>query len=205
MAFLVDEAYLPAVLTAQPMTDEEFAELCAELCAEHPDLLFEMSAEGDLIVQPPNYSLTGMRHGEIVEQLKSWARRDGRGAVTDAEAGFVLPNGARRAPDAAWTLKSRVRALDPAMINRYWHLCPDFVIELRSPTDRIRTLREKMCEWVDNGAQLAWLIDPETRTAEIYRSNREPEILENPESLTGEGPVEGFVLTLRTVWDPLAD
>jgi len=95
--------------------------------------------------------------------------------VTESAGGFVLPNGARRVPDAAWTLKSRVRALDPAMINRYWHLCPDFVIELRSPTGRVRTLREKMCEWVDNGAQLAWLIDPETRTAEICRPNREPE------------------------------
>jgi Uma2 family endonuclease len=183
------------------MTDEAFA----ELCSEHSDLFFEMSAEGELIIMPPNYSLTGMRHSEILEQLKSWARQDGRGAVTDAAAGFVLLNGARRAPDAAWTLKARVRALDPAMIERYWHLCPDFVIELRSPTDRIRTLREKMCEWIDNGAQVAWLLDPGTRVAEVYRPGRDPEILDHPESLKGEGPVEGFVLNLPSVWDPLAD
>jgi Uma2 family endonuclease len=201
MAFLVDEAYLPAILTAQPMTDDEFA----ELCSEHPDLFFEMSAEGELIIMPPNYSITGMRHSEILEQLKSWTRRDGRGAVTDAAAGFVLPDGARRAPDAAWTLKSRIRALNPGMIERFWHLCPDFVVEVRSHTDRVRTLREKMREWIDNGAQLAWLIDPETRTVEIYRPNCEPEVVADPESLKGEGPVEGFALDLRTVWDPLAD
>ena len=201
MAFLVDEAYLPAILTAQPMTDEQFA----ELCAEHPDLLFEMSAEGELIIMPPPYTLTGIRQGEIFARLRQWALTDGRGITGQANTAFVLRNGARRAPDAEWMLKSRVRALDPAMIERYWHLCPDFVIELRSHTDRSRTLREKMREWIDNGAQLAWLIDPETRTAEIYRPNREPEIIAGPESLKGEGPVDGFVLDLRTVWDPLAD
>ncbi len=199
MAFTIDDAFLPAILTAQPMTDEEFA----EFCSEHPDLFFEMSAEGELIVMPPNYSLTGIRHSEILQQLQDWAQRDRRGAVTDAAAGFVLPNGARRAPDAAWTLKSRVRALDPKMIERYWHLCPDFVIEVRSQTDRWRTLRDKMREWIANGAQLAWLIDSENRAVEIYRPNREAEVLTAPETLKGEGPVEGFILELLPVWDPL--
>ncbi len=115
----------------------------------------------------------------------------------------MLPNGARRAPDAAWTLTSRVRALDPAMLERYWHLCPDFVIEVRSPTDRWRVLREKMKEWIDNGAQLAWLIDPESRSAEIYRADGSAETLANPSSLKGEGPIEGFMLDLLPVWDPL--
>ncbi len=89
------------------------------------------------------------------------------------------------------------------MIERYWHLSPDFVIELRSQTDRVRTLREKMREWIDNGVQLAWLIDPDTRTVENLSARiASPEILANPESLKGEGPVEGFVLDLQTVWDP---
>jgi len=200
MAFLVDEAYLPAILTSRPMTDEEFA----ELCAEHPDLFFEMSAEGELIIMPPNYTLTSGRHREIQRQLDAWAHADGRGIVTESAGGFVLPNGARRAPDAAWTLKSRIRALDPAMIERYWHLCPDFVVELRSHTDRTRTVREKMQEWIENGAQLAWLIDPESRTVEIYRANRESEVLTNPERLKGEGPVDGFTVDLLPVWDPLS-
>jgi Uma2 family endonuclease len=153
---------------------------------------------------PPNYTLTAYRHRAILTQLDRWAQRDGRGGVADAAGGFVLPNGARRAPDAAWTLTSRVRDLDPAMIERYWHLCPDFVIEVRSPTDRWRTLREKMREWIENGAQLAWLIDPESRGVEIYRPNGGVEILTNRESLQGEGPVEGFTLDLLPVWDPLS-
>jgi Uma2 family endonuclease len=199
MAFTIDEAFLPAILTAQPMTDEQFA----TFCSEHPDLFFEMSAEGELIVMPPNYTLTAYRHRAILTQLDRWAQIDGRGGVADAAGGFVLPNGARRAPDAAWTLTARVRALAPEMLERYWHLCPDFVIEVRSPTDRWRTLREKMREWIDNGAQLAWLIDPETRTVEIYRPNGGVEVLTSPESLHGEGPVEGLTLDLLPVWDPL--
>jgi Uma2 family endonuclease len=199
MSFLIDETFLPAVLTAQPMTDEEFA----EFCSEHPDLFFEMSAEGELIVMPPPYSLTGVRQGKVFAQLNQWAEADGRGVAGEATTAFVLPNGARRSPDAAWTLKIRIRQLDPKMLERYWHLCPDFVIEVRSQTDRLRILREKMREWIANGAQLAWMIDPENRSAEIYRPNAEPELLNNPDSLVGEGPVEGFVLNLRTVWDPL--
>lgn len=201
MAFTIDEAYLPAILTAPPMTDEEFA----EFCSEHPDLFFEVTADGDLIVMAPNYSLTGTRHIKILTQLEEWADRDRRGIVTDPTSVFVLPNGARRAPDAAWTLRARVRQLDPKMIERFWHLCPDFVIEVRSKTDRLRTLRAKMLEWIANGSGLAWLIDPETRSAEIYRPNADPELLKNCESLKGDGPVEGFVLNLLPVWDPLKD
>jgi Uma2 family endonuclease len=199
MAFTIDEAFLPAVLTAHPMSDEEFA----EFCSDHPDLFFEMTAEGELIVMPPNYTLTAYRHRAILTQLDAWAQRDSRGAVTDAAGGFVLPNGARRSPDAAWTLLERVRTLSPKMIERYWHLCPDFVIEVRSPTDRIRTLRDKMREWVENGAQLAWMIDPANRSAEIFRPDAEADIIRDPETLKGEGPVEGFILNLAPVWDPL--
>jgi Uma2 family endonuclease len=199
MAFLIDEAMLPAILTAQPMTDEQFA----EFCSEHPDLFFEMSAEGELIVRPPNYTLTTYRHCAILTQLDRWAQIDGRGGVADAAGGFVLPNGARRSPDAAWTMTSRVRALDLKMLERYWHLCPDFVIEVRSPTDRWRALREKMREWIENGAKLAWLIDPESRGVEIYRPDGGVEILTNPESMRGQGLLAGFTLDLRPVWDPL--
>jgi Uma2 family endonuclease len=201
MAFLVDEAYLPAILTVGPMTDEAFA----QLCAEHPDLELELSADGELIITPQTYTLTGARNNEIGRQLSNWARQDKRGVAFDSSTGWVLPNGARRSPDAAWIMKTRIKDLDPAAFSRYWPVCPDFVVELRSQSDRSRKLREKMREWLDNGAQLAWLIDPETRTVEIYRPNREPEILGSPASLEGEGPVDGFVLDLPAVWDPLAD
>src|SRR5262245_3018164 len=146
MALVLDERFLPATLTAHPMSDEEFA----AFCAEHPDLFFEMTAEGDLIVMPPTYSLTGGSCNEIGGQLRQWTRKDGRGVACGSSAGFVLPNGARRSPDASWTLKSRIEGLSTS--KGYWHLCPDFVVELRSDSGRIGVLRKKMSEYMANGA-----------------------------------------------------
>ncbi len=201
MSFAIDQEHLPAVLTSHPMTDDEFA----ALCSEHPDLFFEMTAEGELIVMPATFSIPGLRSAEILIQLGTWAKRDRRGLVSDSSTGFVLPNGARRSPDAAWTLKSRVQQLDPVEREGFWHLCPDFIIELRSPSDRPRAVREKMQEWIDNGAALAWLIEPRERAVTIYRPGRDAEKLVGIDSLPGEGPVEGFVLELPDVWDPLRD
>jgi len=144
-----------------------------------------------------------MRHSNILWQLKEWANTGGRGAATDASAGFVLPNGARRSPDAAWTLKSRILQLDLREREGFWHLCPDFVIEVRSKTDRLRTLRDKMGEWIANGAQLAWMLDPEKRQVEVFRPGAETDRFDAPEVLRGEGLVEGFVLQLGPLWDPL--
>jgi Uma2 family endonuclease len=201
MAFVIDDAFLPATLTAPPMSDDEFA----EFCAEHPDLFFEMTAEGELIVMPPTYSDTGAENFEIAGQLRVWARNDGRGVGCDSSTGFVLPNGARRSPDASWTLKSRIRQLNPASRSRFWHLCPDFVIELQSSSDRPRKLRDKMREYLANGAQLGWLIDPEHRSVTIYRKDAEPETRTDLDSISGEGPVAGFELDLALVWDPLGE
>jgi Uma2 family endonuclease len=199
MAFAIDQEHLPAVLSSNPMTDDEFA----ALCAEHPDLSFEMSAEGELIVMAATFSIPSLRNAEIGGQLRNWAKSDGRGFVSDSSGGFVLPNGARRSPDAAWTMKTRLQQLDPAGREGFWHLCPDFIIELRLPSDRPRALREKMHEWIANGASLAWLIEPDERAITIYRADREPEKLLGLEALAGEGPVDGFVLQLPDVWDPL--
>jgi len=200
VAFLVDEAYLPAILTVGPMTDEAFA----QLCAEHPDLNFELSARGELIIMPPTYTWTGARNNEISAQLRNWARQDKRGVAFDSSTGWLLPTGARRSPDAAWIFKQRIKDLDPADFSRYWPVCPDFVIELRSQFDRVRLLREKMDEWLANGARLGWLIDPEVRTVEIFRPGNEAET-RAAASIAGEGPVAGFVLDLGPVWDPLQD
>jgi Uma2 family endonuclease len=124
--------------------------------------------------------------------------------VTDASGGFVLPSGARRSPDAAWLPKDRLRAMDRKELKMFWHLCPPFLIELRSPSDRLPKLRKKMQEWIDNGAQLAWLIDPERRAVEIYRPLQAPEIHEGIDSVAADSPLEGFTLDLVRVWDPLA-
>jgi len=200
MPLVIDETWLPAILTVGPMTDDAFA----EFCAEHPDLFFEMTAEGELIVMPPNFTLTDTRNGKIYFQLEAWACRDGGGTVNGPSGGFVLPSGARRSPDAAWTSMTRIGQLDPATLERFWHLCPDFVIELRSHTDRLPVLRAKMREWIDNGAQLAWLIDPERRAVEIYRPGASAEIRPDAQSVEGEGGVAGFTLDLRPVWEPLS-
>jgi Uma2 family endonuclease len=197
MAFTIKDAWLPATLTAAPMTDEEFA----ALVAEHPDLSFEMSADGELIVMPPNYSTTGARNARIVAQLFNWAERDQRGTAFDSSTGFVFPNGARRSPDASWVLNQRIGAEERSR-EGYLHLCPDFAIELRSESDRLRVLREKMKEYIDNGAQLAWLIDPLRQAVEIFRPGRAPEISEETMMIEGENPVGGFTLELQRVWKP---
>jgi Uma2 family endonuclease len=202
MSFTINDAYLPATLTAQPMTDEEFT----EFCAEHPDLNFEMTAEGEIIVMAPTHFYTGASNSEIGAQLHDWARKDGRGVDCDSSTGFVLPNGARRSPDASWTLKSRIDNMAPRRERKsFLHLCPDFVIELRSDTDRLRPLQKKMREYLENGAQLGWLIDTENRSVEIYRPGGLVETHTAIDSIAADGPVAGFVLNLTSVWDPLAD
>jgi Uma2 family endonuclease len=199
MTLAIDVAFLPATLSSHPMTDEEFV----SFCAEHPDLNFEMTADGQLLVKPQTFTLTGFRNQEISLQLGSWAKRDRRGYAGESSTGFVLPNGARRSPDAAWIRKDRMKALSAESLNSFWRLCPDFVIELRSQSDRLPALRDKMNEYLANGAELGWLIDPDARTVEVYRSGQAPEILTNPVALVGEGPVQGLVLDLLPVWDPL--
>lgn len=198
MALVIDDAFLPATLSAPPMTDDEFA----EFCADNPDLRIEMTAGGELIIMAPTHPLTGDRNSEIDTQLRLWAKKDGRGRTYDSSSLFVLPNGARRSPDASWILKAHIPRFKP---ERWWHLCPDFVIELRSPSDRLRKVREKMQEYMANGAQLGWLIDPERRSVTIYRPNRDPETRAGIDSITGEDPVAGFVLELAEVWEPLGE
>ena len=200
MVFQIDEAYLPATLTARPMTDEEFA----EFCDQHPDLFFEMTAEGEILIMPPTRTLTGARNTEILGQLRNWSRQDARGTATGSSDGFVLPNGARRSPDAAWTSKERLAQLSKESLEGFWHLSPDFVIELKSDSDRLPVLRKKMAEWIANGTQIAWLIVPETRTVEVFRPDQETEIRIGIDSIQGQGPVEGFLLDLSTVWNPLS-
>jgi Uma2 family endonuclease len=135
----------------------------------------------------------------------NWEKKDGRGICCDSSGGFVLPNGARRSPDASWTLKSHVQQLGAKQRNAFWHLCPDFVIEIKSASDRLKTLQKKMLEYVEQGAQLGWLINPETKTVEIYRPSGQVEKRAEIVTLEGEGPVAGFVLDLTCVWDPFAD
>jgi Uma2 family endonuclease len=200
MPVVIDEQYLPARLTAPPMTDAEFE----AFCSEHPDVFIEVTAEGEILIMPPNYWRTGIQNAYIAKQLAIWADSNDTGKPIDSSGGFRLPNGARRSPDASWISRQRIAAVQSKGKGRSWGLCPEFVIELRSETDRLPVLRRKMREWVDNGALLAWLIDPERRTVEVYRPGRDAEILTGIESVSGTGPVDGFILDLKPVWEPLS-
>jgi len=197
MSFAIDDAYLPATLNCQPMTDEDFM----AFCQEHPDLNFEMTAEGELIVMAPTHHLTGARNSRIGRHLDAWAESDGRGIVYDSSTGFVLPNGARRSPDASWVLKSRIARGEAGFL----HICPDFVIELKSGSDRIGRLKAKMREYMANGAQLGWLINPEEHSVITYRPTGEPEIRISIASIEGESPVGGFKIDLQSIWEPLRE
>jgi Uma2 family endonuclease len=149
MPFVINDANLPATLTAQPMIDEAFA----AFCAEHSDLHFETTADGQIIVMPPTHSETGASSFDVAGELHHWAKKDGRGIGCDSSTGFVLPSGARKSPDASRTPKSRVRKLGKGKCRSYWLLCPDFVIEVRSDTDRLKPLQAKMREYLEQGAQ----------------------------------------------------
>ncbi len=179
-------------------TDEEFF----QLCQINRDLRFERTAEGDIIVMPPTGFETGSRNLEIVRQLGNWAKRDGSGVATESSTGFKLPNGADRAPDAAWILRSRLAEVPPEKKKKFLPLCPDFVIELKSPTDALEDLQAKMGEYIANGVQLGWLINPETRRVHVYRPQTEVEILENPTHISGEPLLQGFTLDLSEIWEP---
>lgn len=179
-------------------TDDEFF----LLCGLNRDLRLERTAEGDIIIMPPTGFETGARNSDITMQFAIWAKKDGRGVAVDSSTGFKLPNGADRSPDAAWVLHSRLATVAPDKKKKFLPLCPDFVIELKSPTDTLADVEAKMREYIENGAQLGWLVNPETRRVHIYRPDAEVEILENPESISGEPLLTGFTLDLREIWQP---
>jgi Uma2 family endonuclease len=183
----------------RPMDDEEFF----DFCMNNPDLKIEREANGEIVLMPPAGGESSFRNNDIQFELTTWSRKDGRGRVFGPDVSFVLPSGAVRGPDAAWILKTRIEALSREQKRRFLPLCPDFVIELLSPSDRISKAKLKMQEWIDNGASLGWMLDPEHRTVWIYRPEQEPEQIKNPLFVDGEGPVEGFRLDVAVAWEDL--
>ena len=177
------------------LTDEQFF----QLCQNNRDYQFERTASGELIIMPPTGSETSRRNIDISYQLRAWSRQNNLGVAFDSSGGFTLPNGADRSPDASWVKKERWDALTAEQKDSFAPLCPDFVVELRSKTDSLKKLQEKMQEYIDNGARLGWLIDRQNRRVEIYRPDREIEIIENPATLSGEDVLPGFVLDLAEI------
>jgi len=188
---------LPAPLELNiDLTDEQFF----QLCQNNRDLRFERTATGELIIMPPTGSETGDRNAELTYQLRAWNRQNKLGKSFDSSTGFKLPNGAERSPDASWVKMERWNALTPVEKERFAPLCPDFVVELMSPSDSTAKTRAKMREYIDNGARLGWLINRQQQQVEIYHPNGEVEMLQRPQILSGEDVLPGFVLDLAEIW-----
>ena len=190
-----------AILRLRPaveLTDDQFF----ELCQLNRDLRLERTAEGDIIVMSPTGGETGNRNTSITGQLYNWAKKDATGAAFESSTGFKLPNGADRSPDAAWVSRSRLAQLTPEQKQKFLPLCPDFAIELRSPSDRFEDVQAKMEEYIENGARLGWLIDPSTKSVHVYRPGATIELLQGVLSVSGDPELLGFVLDLREIWEP---
>ncbi len=179
----------------EPYTAKDFA----RLAADYPDLRIEMTREGEIIIMPPAGGETGSKNADLTADLVIWNRAEKTGKVFDSSTGFVLPNGAKRSPDASWVPVAEWEALSLEERQQFLPLCPTFVIELRSRTDRLSTVQQKMGEYRDNGARLGWLIDPKSKRVEVYRAGQEVEILDSPTSLSGEDVLPGFVLDLTGI------
>jgi len=171
-----------------------------EFCQANRDLRIERTASGEVIIMPPAFSDTGNRNIKIAQQLANWAEQDGTGETFDSSAGFTLPNGATRSPDASWIKLERWNAFSEEQKASFAPICPDFVIELRSKSDTLSGLQDKMQEYIDNGASLGLLIDRKNRKVYIYRPNQEPEILDNPETVSGDPVLPGFALRMAKIW-----
>ncbi|GAB4297142.1 MAG: Uma2 family endonuclease [Oscillatoriaceae cyanobacterium] len=187
------------ILTIPPiaqLTDEQFY----QLCQANRDVKFERGTTGELIIMPPTGGGTGKRNSDINLELALWNRQTQLGIAFDSSTGFKLPNGADRSPDASWIPLAKWNALTPEQQEKFLPFAPDFVVELRSVSDGLKPLQDKMEEYRENGTRLGWLIDPENRQVAIYRRDKETEVLDNPAILSGEAVLPGFELNLSVIW-----
>lgn len=178
------------------LTDDAFY----QLCRNNPDVKFERTADGELIVMSPVGGEGGKREADLITDLNIWNRQTNLGSVFSSSSGFKLPNGANRSPDAAWVKQERWDALTPEQQRKFLPIAPDFLIELHFESDDLETLRAKMQEYMKNGVPLGWLINPQDRQVEIYRQGQPVEILDVPNSLSGETILPGFVLDLKRIF-----
>lgn len=174
------------------LTDEQFD----ALCQVNPDLQLERTAKGKLIIMPPVGGISGNREADLITDLNIWNRQSKQGIVFSSSTIFRLPNGGDRSPDAAWIQLERWNTITPEQQEKFPPICPDFVIELRSRTDSLEPLQQKMQEYLNSGLKLGWLINPQQQQAEIYRINQPVEILQLPATLSGENILPEFTLEL---------
>lgn len=189
----------PVIVHTRPaieLDDEQFF----QFCRINRDLQIERTAQGDLVIMAPEAGSSGYGGTKLVALFDHWAERDGSGRVFGPSTGFILPNGAIRAPDVSWVLNERLEALTDEEWQRFLPLCPDFVLELRSPSDPLRPLQQKMEEYRTNGAQLGWLLDPVNQQVHLYRLGAGVEVLNAPAAVSGEPLLRGFVLDVPQIW-----
>lgn len=179
-----------------PFTEQELL----AFCRANKGFEIECEADGTLYVMTPAGADTSQLNVYIVVRLASWAEESGTGIAFGSDLGVRFADGSMRAPDAAWVSRERWSSLEPGQRKQFLPFCPEFVIELRSPSDRASRVEEKMERWVGKGAQLGWLIDPQRKLVMVYRPGREPETLLRPEVLDGEGPIAGFRLAMERFW-----
>jgi Uma2 family endonuclease len=179
-----------------PLTDEQFD----RLCAANPEINFERSPKRELVIMPPSGGQAGIQIAEITADLVVWNEQSNLGEVFGSSTCFRLPDGGDRSPDVSWIKKSRWDALTPEQQRKFPPICPDFVLELRSPSDSLQMLQRKMQEYLVSGIRLGWLINPEDAEVEIYRPGREVEVMRSPSELSGEEILEGFVLNVDWIW-----
>jgi Uma2 family endonuclease len=193
----LDDAYIPPELIgAQGVTPEQFE----ELCRKYRKLRLELTSTGELIVMPPTGAETGRLNSNLTGQLEAWFRQSRIGVCFGNTAGFTLPNGAIRSPDASWIERGKWDSLTNQQKKRFGPWCPDFVVELKSPSDRLSELRNKMAEYIETGASLGWLIDPFKRQVYIYEPDHEVVTLDNPETVSADPLLPGFTLNLTELW-----
>ena len=185
---------IPSEITLK-VTEEEFE----KFAIANRDLRLERTNSGEMIVMPPTGGETGNSNIEIAFQLQAWSRQNDLGIAFDSSTGFRLPKGATRSPDAAWISKEKWNSLTSEQKKQFPPICPEFIIEFRSPTDNLKTLQNKMSEYLNNGLQLGWLIDRINKKVEVYRLGKEVEILDNPTNLSGENILSGFNLELSKI------
>jgi Uma2 family endonuclease len=189
----------PLVLQMSPaieMTDEQFF----HFCQQNRDYRIERTAQGEIIIMPPTGSETGNRNFDLIIQLGIWTRQNQTGIGFDSSTGFTLPNGSIKSSDAAWIKLEKWNRLTPEQQQKFAPICPDFVVKLRSPSDNLKRLQDKLQDYIDNGTLLGWLIDRKQQQVYIYRPNQPVDCLTQPSTLSEESVLPGFVLDLSTIW-----
>ncbi|MDQ3063211.1 MAG: Uma2 family endonuclease [Acidobacteriota bacterium] len=196
----VDSSFLPIVLdfrdVLKKINDDEFE----NFCRHNPDVEIELTKEGELVIMPPTGGETGIRNFSLIFEFGKWLEKHPNGVAFDSSTVFKLPSGAKRSPDLAWAKNEKWNALSAEEKKKFPPLCPDFVVELRSPSDSLMNLQNKMKEYIENGASLGWLIDPVEKEVYVYRPDAEIEVLDNPEQVSGEPLLKGFALNVKKLW-----